>query len=106
MNEIEVLADLLRAALPDLGLSLDLPPKPGISGWLDVERRGRVVSVEWRPRRGFGISLLETSGEPRAGLFEGPDEILSDPCVARDRILSLLEADATVDRRLRAALRG
>lgn len=103
MSELEVLADLLRAALPDLELSLDLPAEPGGAAWLDVERQGRIVSVEWRPRRGFGISLLETSEDPRAGLFEGPDEIVSDPYVARDRVLSLLGADASVGRPLRAA---
>lgn len=105
MSEFDLLENLLRTALPDLELSLDPPTEPGGTAWLDVERQGRVVSVEWRPRRGFGISLLETSGDPRVGLFEGPDEILSDPHLARDRILSLLGADAVV-RPLRAARRG
>ncbi len=103
MSEIDVLVDLLRAALPNVELSLDLPTEPGSPAWLDVERQGRVVSVEWRPRRGFGISLLETSGDPRAGLFEGPDEILLNPYAARDCILSLLGADASVGQPLRTA---
>ena len=103
MSEVEVLANLLRAALPDLELSLDLPAEPGSPAWLDVERQGRIVSVEWRPRRGFGVSLLETTEDPRAGLFEGPDEIVSDAYIARDRVLSLLGVDASVGQRLRAA---
>lgn len=105
MSDFDLLANLLRTALPDLEVSLDQPTESGSPAWLDVAWQGRVVSVEWRPRRGFGISLLETSGDPRVGLFEGPDEILSDPYVARDRILSLLGADASV-RPLRTARRG
>jgi hypothetical protein len=103
MTEIEKLAELLHASSPQLGLRLDAPEELESSAWLDVEQEGRVVTVEWRPRRGFGISLLETSGDPRAGLFEGPDEILADPYSARDRILSLLATHAPVRRPLRVA---
>lgn len=94
MTEIEELAKLLHASFPHLDLRLDSPEAQESAAWLDVERQGKVVAVEWRPRRGFGISLLADSGNPRAGLFEGPDEILSDVCSARDRILSLLAVDA------------
>lgn len=90
MSEIETLADLLRFSSSELGLRLDAAAEGG-TAWLDVERRGRVVAVEWRPQQGFGVSLLESSGDPLAGLYEGPDEILADPYSARDRILSLLE---------------
>ena len=92
MSEIEKLADLLRSSSPEMDLRMDAPVEPGGPAWLDVERLGRVVAVEWRPRHGFGVSLLGVSTNPCDGLFEGPDEILSDPYSARDRILSLLEA--------------
>jgi len=103
MSEIEVLADLLRAALSDLELKLDLPAGPGSPAWLDVERQGRAVAVEWRPRRGFGISLLDSSAPPEEGLFGGPDEIATTPSAARDVILHLLSATAGEDRSLRVA---
>lgn len=103
MTEIENLAELLRASSPELDLRLDAPEEADRPAWLDVEQEGRIVAVEWRPRHGFGISLLETSGNPQAGLFEGPDEILKDPCSARDRILSLLAAHAPLRRPLRTA---
>ncbi len=103
MSDIEILEALLRESLPDLELSLDLPAEPGGSAWLDVQRQGRFISVEWRPRRGFGVSLLEAAGDLRAGLFEGPDEIFRDPGAARDRVLSLLDADAFVGHPLRTA---
>jgi hypothetical protein len=101
MTEIEKLAELLHASSPELDLRLDAPGEVEGSTWLDVEQEGRVVAVEWRPRHGFGLSLLETAGDPRAGLFEGPDEILTDPYSARDRILSLLTAHAPMRRPLR-----
>lgn len=106
MSEIEVLVDLLLAAHPDLELRLDLPAEPSGAAWLDVERQGRVVSVEWRPRRGFGISLLDTSAPPQEGLFEGPDKILAAPAAARDHILRLLLTKAGEDRPLRTARYG
>ena len=103
MSDVVVLMDLLRAARPVLELRLDLPVEPNGAAWLDVEWQGRVVSVEWRPRRGFGVSLLETSAPPEEGLFEGPDEILTTPAATRDRILCLLFAKAGEDRPLQAA---
>ncbi|HYU32060.1 MAG TPA: hypothetical protein VEW48_07845 [Thermoanaerobaculia bacterium] len=91
---LEELADLLRASIPDLELRLDLPSKPGGPAWLDAERNGRMVSIEWRPRRGFGISLLDLSRPPQEGLFEGPDKILADPGAVRDHVLVLLGGEA------------
>lgn len=90
MSEIEKLADLLRFSSSELGLRLDAAAESE-TAWLDVERQGRVVAVEWRQQQGFGVSLLAPSGDPLEGLYEGPDEILEDPYSARDRILSLLE---------------
>ena len=91
LNEIQKLADLLRASAPDIQLDLDCPAEPGAPCWLDVAQHGRFVAVEWRPQRGFGVSLVNTADDPRAGLFEGPDEVLGDLYVTRDRILALLE---------------
>jgi hypothetical protein len=92
MSDIEKLADLLRAFSSDLSLRLDLPLNSGGHAWLDVEQRRRVVAVEWRPRHGFGISLLNTCGDPQGGLFEGPSEVVTDYQEACNRILSLLAA--------------
>lgn len=101
MTEIEKLAELLRASSPELDLRLDASEEIESSAWLDVEQEGRVVAVEWRPRNGFGISLLETTGDPRAGLFDGPDEILADPYSAHYRILALLTDQIPARRPLR-----
>lgn len=106
MTEIEQLAELLHASSPHLDLRLDSSEELESAAWLDVERQGKVVAVEWRPRQGFGISLLGDSGNPRAGLFEGPDEILSDVRSARDRVLFLLAAEAPAEQTIRVARRG
>ena len=90
MSEMQQLVELLRASSPELVLKTDCSDGTDGSCWLDIERNGRFVAVEWRPGRGFGVSLVDTTN-PHDGLFEGPDEILPDPFSARDWILFLLE---------------
>ncbi|HET9228385.1 MAG TPA: hypothetical protein VFR31_17045 [Thermoanaerobaculia bacterium] len=98
MTDLERLVDALRVSSPDLDLTLDWSGEPGAPGWLDVAEHGRSVAVEWRPRLGFGVSLVETSSDLAAGLFEGPDEVFTDFRAAKERILRLL---GSADRRLR-----
>ena len=98
MTDLERLVDALHASSPDLDLTLDWSGEPGAPGWLDVAEHGRSVSVEWRPRHGFGVSLVDTSSDPAAGLFEGPDEVFTDFRAAKERILRLLGSEG---RRLR-----
>jgi hypothetical protein len=93
MTDLERLVDALRASSPDLDLTLDWSGEPEAPGWLDVEERGRSVAVEWRPRLGFGVSLVDTSSDPAAGLFEGPEEVLTDFHAAKERILRLLGSE-------------
>jgi hypothetical protein len=90
MIELQKLAQRLRAGASGLELSLDCPADSGLFGWLDVRSKGRLVAVEWRAGRGFGVSLIRPSADPLQGLFEGPDEIFSDLDAAKERILSLL----------------
>lgn len=93
MTDLERLVDALRASSPDLDLTLDWSGEPEAPGWLDVEEHGRSVAVEWRPRLGFGVSLVETSSDPSAGLFEGPGEVFTDLHEAKERILCLLDSE-------------
>jgi hypothetical protein len=98
MTDLERLVDALRASSPDLHLTLDWSGEPGVPGWLDITEHGRFVAVEWRPRRGFGVSLVETSNDSGRGLFEGPEEVFTDFHAAKERILRLLGSE---DRHLR-----
>jgi len=93
MTDLERLVDALRASSPDLDVTLDWSGEPEAPGWLDVEEHGRSVAVEWRPRRGFGVSLVETSSDPTTVLFEGPDEIFTDFHATKERILRLLDPE-------------
>lgn len=93
MTDLERLVDALRASSPDLDLTLDWSGEPEVSGWLDIAEHGRSVAVEWRPRHGFGVSLVETSSNPSLGLFEGPEEVFTDYHAAKERILWLLGSE-------------
>lgn len=53
--------------------------------WLEVKRENRSVTVEWRPRRGFGIYDPESEG-----YGEGPREIFRDAPMAARRVTQLL----------------
>jgi transcriptional regulator with XRE-family HTH domain len=90
MNQIEVLKEKLETRLPTLKAVIDSPRDPKAPWMLDVHFNNRVVAVEWRAHRGFGISAPEghTYGE-------GPDEIVASPEAAAERILALLETGAT-----------
>jgi len=90
MTDIQELANLLHASSPELELTLDCPDEAGAPCWLDVSSHDRFVAVEWKPALGFGVSLVDKESDPRAGLFEGPDEVLRDIHSAKDRILALL----------------
>lgn len=99
MTEIQELANLLEASSPELELDLECPVEPGAPCWLDVSGHGRLVAVEWRPARGFGVSMVDTARDSRAGLFEGPDEVFQDIHATKDRILELLGLDGRWMRR-------
>jgi hypothetical protein len=103
MTDLQELADLLHASSPELALTLDGPDEPGAPGWLDVSSHGRFVAVEWKPALGFGVSLVSTESDSRAGLFEGPDEVFSDIQATKDRILALLAVDERLPRRRHAS---
>lgn len=99
MTDIQKLADLLYASFPELSLSLDCSDEPGAACWLDVSSHDRFVVVEWKPALGFGVSLVDTVSDPRAGLFEGPDEALPDIHSTKDRVLELLGLEGSWVRR-------
>lgn len=90
MNNVQSLIEILRAQDPSLEMELDRPENPNAPWWLDVKGRDRWVVVEWRPARGFGVSLLKRGGDPLEGLFSGPDEVFEDVEAAGHRVLELL----------------
>lgn len=105
MNELNALYHFLGEKLPGtVSLKLDAPDRSGQAGWLDIEHEGKWVVVEWKPGRGFGVSLLEGMEEnPLQGLFEGPDRFFERRGEAQQYILSLLYADEVESPPRRAA---
>lgn len=86
MNAIEQIERILSETLPGAHLSLDRPKQPTGPWWLDAVLGEHSVTVEWRPKKGFGIS----SG-PSESYGEGPDEVLEDAALAVARIILLLK---------------
>jgi hypothetical protein len=86
MNSIEVLKRGIERALPYVEAKLRRPRKEDGHWWLDATYDGRGVTVEWSPRRGFGVS----TDDPEAGYGDGPDEVLEDFETAAKRVVELL----------------
>lgn len=85
MNAIEALKRDLEHALPGVEAKLRRPCKKDGHWWLDATYEGHDVTVEWSPRRGFGVS---TDG-PEDGYGEGPDEVFADREATAKRVVDL-----------------
>jgi transcriptional regulator with XRE-family HTH domain len=86
MNSIEALKRDIESALSGVETKLRKPRKETGHWWLDAMYNGHVVTVEWSPRRGFGISTDDEEG----GYGEGPDEVFTDRAAATTRVIELL----------------
>ena len=84
MNEIERLRSKVLARIPGAEATVDRPNNPLTQWWLDVLHRGKRVTIEWRPRRGFGITARKTS------YGAGSDELYTDVTSAARRTVQLL----------------
>ena len=103
MNDLQTLAQEVLRELPDAELKMELNPK---SGWLDIDHDGFWVVVEWRPGKGFGVSLNEPDpNNPLKHLFEGPDEVFADLSAAKDHVLLLLHSSSQSTPQKRTAQR-
>ncbi len=90
MNRIQVLKSKLESALPGATFNLDRPKHPTGVWFLDIDLHGRVISIQWRPRLGFGI----TGSDSNRAYGEGPDEVYADPESTIKRSLELLRGDS------------
>ena len=85
-NAIEQLKDRIAGTLPDATLVLQAPRpvRPTAAWWLEAQRGEHHVTVEWKPRRGFGVT------SPAEGFGEGADEAYDDVGETADRVIALL----------------
>ena len=86
MNPLEKLLICIKKEFPKANLMLDPAKKKDASWWLDVVHNERAITIEWKPKKGFG--LWAPSNE--FGYGQGPDEIYTDLNEIYDRISILL----------------
>jgi hypothetical protein len=92
MSDLHKLALAVGSEIPGAEFELEEPERNGQSGWLNIEFEDIAITVEWRPAVGFGVSRIEVGGDPTAGLFEGPHDVFSDWCEAKEHILRISHA--------------
>ncbi|MHB2017164.1 MAG: XRE family transcriptional regulator [Candidatus Xenobia bacterium] len=99
-NAIQKLKDELCARIPGLEATIDAPDDPKGTWWLDLDFEGRSAVVEWRPRKGFGVSA------PAQGEYgEGSDEFHPDLESALSRLVRVLKRGETTRPPRQVALR-
>ena len=87
MSTIKELASRLRSAFPLAKIALDEPKRPDGVWWLNISSGANSAEIEWRPGRGYGISVNSP-----AVYGERSDELYSTMETAFARIKQLMDA--------------
>jgi len=87
MNPLQSLLASVNHAFSGARTALDPAERPGGSWFLDVRLDDYVLSVEWKPYCGLGV----TAG-PEPGYGAGPDEVFPDLASAEERVLELIRS--------------
>lgn len=85
MNAVEMVEQDIRHAVPAAWTRLRRPRNPQGEWWLDAKHDDHLVTIQWSPRRGFGV----TASALGDGYGEGPEETFDsrEEVVARVREL-------------------
>lgn len=83
---VENLKELLRQRLPHVRVAVDAPDRTGGNWWIDVYTGKKRLTLEYRPRKGFGIFHAD------AGYGEGPSEVYRTPELAVRRVAQVMSA--------------
>jgi hypothetical protein len=89
MTKVEQLVQRVRTALPKVHADIDEPRGAAGTWWIDLSHGTHAVTVDWRPRRGFGVS---SAGSEAYG--ERSDEVYADVDDAAARVVDLLRTGA------------
>lgn len=89
MNAIRTLERRVHERFPAAKTNLDPSSRAAGPWFLDIDLNGHPLTVEWRPRRGFGVTSKRLPG-----YGEGPDEVIRDVESASHRVIALLQAGA------------
>jgi len=69
----------------DVTFTIDPPASSTGSWWIDVQRYGRIASIEWKPGKGFGVAA------PHGGYGEGVDFVVDDAAAAAEFVARVLQ---------------
>jgi len=84
-NPVEALERKLQKRFRTAVVSLDRPSKKQGTWFLDIERNGHRVVIQWKEGRGFGITC-----SPQRYYGEGADEVYQELEAAFARVVCLL----------------
>ena len=88
MNDIEIIEHDLRSRFPGATVTIDAPADPAGTWYVDVRRNQQALTIQWTPRRGFGLST-------KPGEYgEGADEVYSTAAQVESRVAELLDIPA------------
>lgn len=89
MNVLDQISDAVKSKFPLANALLDKPRNRNASSFLDLELDGHTVTVELRPKKGFGITA-----NPNTGYGEGPEEVFDNPAAVIRRVIELVVSRA------------
>src|SRR5580765_2409169 len=82
---VQELEAQVRRRMVDVTFTIDPPASSSGNWWIDVQRYGRIASVEWRPGKGYGVAA------PDGGYGEGVDFIVEDAAAAAEYVARVLQ---------------
>jgi hypothetical protein len=84
LTGIETLHAAVTRRLPEAHVTVEAPPEPSGSWWVDIQYAGKIASVEWRPGHGFGVAGVD------AVYGEGPERVFDDVTATAEYIAEQL----------------
>lgn len=87
--EVRELEKQVRRRMADVTFTIDSPGASTGSWWIDVQRYGRVASIEWKPGKGFGVA------SPDGAYGEGVDFIVDDAAAAAEFATRVLQPSSS-----------
>jgi len=82
---VQELETQVRRRMVDVTFTIDPPASSSGNWWIDVQRYGRIASVEWRPGKGYGVAA------PDGGYGEGVDFVVEDAAAAAEYVARVLQ---------------
>jgi len=87
MNAIQELEQQVKGIFPEATTRIDEGEEETSPWWLDITLEHKRLTVEWRPGRGFGVTLV--TAETAYG--EGPEHVVQTVDEAIECLLMLAE---------------